>query len=164
MKKMKTLLLMRHAKSSWDDDSVSDHDRPLNTRGERSAPQMAALLVREALVPELILSSTALRARATALAVAEACQWKPELRLRHELYLAEPDAIVAEIARAPDAVDHLLVVGHNPGLEDLLSDLSLVRQDLPTAAVACFRCKLTRWSEVDRRHVELVRVYRPKDE
>lgn len=158
---MKTLLLMRHAKSSWDDDGVSDHDRPLNARGERSAPQMAALLVAEKLPPDLILSSSALRARSTALAVAEAFGWQPELRLTQALYMADPARILAEIARVPAEVGCLLVVGHNPGMEDLVSDLSLMRQAMPTAAVARFSVKS--WSDLGRERGELVHVWRPRD-
>ncbi|GMV18482.1 MAG: histidine phosphatase family protein [Myxococcales bacterium] len=157
---MKTLLLMRHAKSSWDDD-VADHDRPLNARGERSAPQMAALLVGEKLQPDLILSSTALRARSTALSVAEAFAWKPEVRLMRSLYMADPAGILAEIASTPAAVGCLLVVGHNPGMEDLVSDLSLMRQAMPTAAVARFGVRA--WSELGSTRPELVHVWRPRE-
>lgn len=159
---MRTLLLMRHAKSSWDDD-VSDHDRPLNTRGEKSAPQMAALLVAEKLAPELILSSSALRARATAFAVAEAFGWQPEVRLRRGLYMAEPPRILGEIAALPSEVKTLLVVGHNPGMEDLVSDLSLMRQAMPTAAIARFAVKAESWAKLGETRAELVHVWRPRE-
>lgn len=160
---MKTLLLMRHAKSSWDDDGVADHDRPLNGRGEKSAPQMAALLVEQKLAPDLILSSTALRARSTALAVAEAFDWQPELHLRRGLYMAEPGTILAEIAKVAKDVACLLVVGHNPGTEDLVSDLASMRQAMPTAAVARFSVQGDAWSELGPARTELVQVWRPKD-
>jgi phosphohistidine phosphatase len=160
---VKTLLLMRHAKSSWDDDGVSDHDRPLNTRGERSAPHMAELLLEAKLEPELILSSTALRARTTAFAVAERFGWQPEVRLRRGLYMAEPGRILAEIAGVPREVGCLLVVGHNPGMEDLVSDLGLMRQAMPTAAIARFHCQLETWGELGAKRGELAHVYRPKD-
>ena len=161
---MKTLLLMRHAKSSGDDDGVSDHDRPLNTRGERSAPQMAAILVQHAVVPDLILSSTALRARTTASAVAEAFGWQPELRLRRELYLASPGQILEEIAGVSDEVGCLLVVGHNPGTEELVSDLAAMREAMPTAAIARFSLAVDDWAEVGREAgAELVQVWRPRE-
>lgn len=160
---MKTLLLMRHAKSDWDDAGVPDHDRPLNGRGARSAPQMAALLIAEKALPELILSSTALRARATALAVAEAADWKPEVRLRHALYLAEPARIVHEILRMPRDVGCLLVVGHNPGMEDLVSDLSMMRQAMPTAAIARFAFSIGSWDELPAARAEQVQVWRPRE-
>ncbi|MBI3206107.1 MAG: histidine phosphatase family protein [Myxococcales bacterium] len=160
---MKTLLLMRHAKSDWDDAGTPDHDRPLNARGERTAPQMAALLVSEHVPPDLILSSTALRARATALAVAEATGWKPELCLRHELYLAAPSRIVQAIVRAPSGVDCLLVVGHNPGMEELVSDLATTRQSMPTAAVARFAIPVDDWAAFAGARAELVQVWRPRD-
>lgn len=160
---MKTLLLMRHAKSDWDDAGVSDHDRPLNGRGQRAAPQMAALLIAEKLTPDLILSSTALRARTTALAVAEAAGWKPEVRLRHALYLADPARIVHEIVRIPRDVGCLLVVGHNPGMEDLVSDLSMMRQAMPTAATARFAFPIGSWDELPAARAEQVHVWRPRD-
>lgn len=161
---MKTLLLMRHAKSSWDDDGVSDHDRPLNSRGERSAPQMAAILVHGAITPDLILSSTALRARSTAFAVAEAFDWKPELRLRRGLYMASPAQILEEISGVSDEVGCLLVVGHNPGTEELVSDLSAMRQAMPTAAIAQFSLAVDDWAEVGPAPgAELVHVWRPRE-
>ncbi|MBK7579798.1 MAG: histidine phosphatase family protein [Myxococcales bacterium] len=160
---MKTLLLMRHAKSSWAEDGVADHDRPLNARGEKNAGEMAALLGAEGLQPGLILSSTAERARATALAVAEGFGWKPELRLLHALYLAEPDRILSEIACVAPDVGCLLVVGHNPGMEELVSDLSLMRQAMPTAAIARFAFGVDAWSEAASERGELVHVWRPRE-
>lgn len=161
---MRTLLLMRHAKSSWDSDGVDDHDRPLNARGARSAPQMAKLLRDAGLAPGLILSSTALRARSTALAVAEAYGWKPEVRLRRGLYLADPPTLLAEISRLPDEAECVLMVGHNPGTEDLVSDLSAMRQAMPTAAVARFAVSASGWAAfAAERRAELVQVYRPRD-
>jgi phosphohistidine phosphatase len=160
---MKTLLLMRHAKSSWDDDGLPDHDRPLNTRGERAAPEMADVLLAEGVAPDLILSSTALRARSTALAVAAASDWKPEVCLRRGLYGAAPQRILDEIARVSSDVGCLLVVGHNPGMEDLVGDLSLMRQAMPTAAVACFSVAGASWDSLGRERPELRKVFRPKE-
>jgi phosphohistidine phosphatase len=160
---MKTLLLMRHAKSSWDSGDLPDHDRPLNARGERTAPSMALLLREAGLAPRLILSSTALRARETAFAVARAYDWKPEIRLQHELYMAEPATILAQVASAPDDVEQLVVVGHNPGMEDLVSDLAVMRQSMPTAGIARFSAKISHWSEMPKSRAELVHVWRPKE-
>ena len=160
---MKTLLLMRHAKSSWDDGDVSDHDRPLNVRGERSAPLMARALVEAGVEPELILSSTALRARTTALAVAEAFQWRPEVRLQHSLYMAPAERILARAAGAPPAVATLLVVGHNPGMEDAVSDLAAMRQAMPTAAIARFALEVASWDQLSSARGQLVQVWRPKE-
>lgn len=161
---MKTLCLMRHAKSSWDTEGVQDHDRPLNDRGQRAAPAMGQLLVEKSLVPELIVSSTALRARETALAVAAACAWKPDLRLTRSLYMAEPDDILQVVAQLTDDVKRVLVVGHNPGMEDLVSDLSFMRNSMPTAAVAKFELSVTSWSQpIDGKVAKLVDVWRPRE-
>jgi len=160
---MKTLLLMRHAKSSWDEGDLPDHDRPLNTRGEKNAPQMARALLEAGQKPALIVSSTALRARTTAFAVAEALQWKPEVRLRRELYMASAADILREAARAPDDVESLLLVGHNPGMEDLVSDLAVMRQAMPTAAIAAFGFELDAWSRIHPSQAELLKVWRPKE-
>ena len=89
---MKTLLILRHAKSDWETPDVADHDRPLNGRGKRDAPRMGRLLRDENLVPDLIISSTAKRARKTAKLVAEASGYEGEIRLAETLYLAGPEA------------------------------------------------------------------------
>ena len=91
---MKTLLLLRHAKSSWKDESLTDHDRPLNKRGKKTAPLMGHLLREKNLVPDLVVSSTAVRARSTAEAAAEACGYPGEITLTDELYLATAGEIL----------------------------------------------------------------------
>ena len=91
---MKTLLILRHAKSSWKQPGFADHDRPLNRRGNRDAPRVGLLLRRQALTPDLIVSSTAERARATAVQVAESVVYGSPVELDRQLYLAEPGAIV----------------------------------------------------------------------
>nr|NIL98123.1 hypothetical protein [Planctomycetales bacterium]NIP70269.1 hypothetical protein [Planctomycetales bacterium] len=94
---MKTLLLLRHAKSSWDDSALDDHDRPLNKRGKRDAPRMGQLLVQQDLVPDCILTSTARRARKTAEAVAKACGGVVPLTEMPELYHATAEEIVGVV-------------------------------------------------------------------
>src|SRR6266496_5933668 len=89
---MKSVLVLRHAKSSWKHPELADHDRPLNKRGKRDAPLIGRLLKKEDLVPESIISSTAIRARATAEAVAKASSYKGEIVLNKSLYAAGPEA------------------------------------------------------------------------
>jgi len=144
---VKLVLLLRHAKSSWKDADLPDHDRPLNHRGERDAPRMGRLMKEQALVPELILSSTAKRARETALRVTEACGYTGEVRLLSELYLAEPDAYLAVLRSLPDAVGHVMLVGHNPGMEQLLERLVGQAHALPTAALAVVELPIDRWEQ-----------------
>jgi phosphohistidine phosphatase len=162
---MKTLLLMRHAKSSWNDEGVDDHDRPLNSRGERSAPAMGKLIVAEGLTPDLVVASTALRARATAFAIEEACDWRPDLRLTRALYMADPRTILGIISALSDEVTSVLVVAHNPGTEDLVSGLSHMRQAMPTAALARFDLRIHRWADIisPTLEAELVNVWLPRE-
>ena len=161
---MKTLLIMRHAKSSWKDADEADHDRPLNKRGQRDAPRMGAVLRQHDLTPELMLCSTALRARATAAAVAEACGFDGEIRLTPSFYAAGPDAYVNVLHTLDDDYERVMVVGHNPGLEELVELLTGEAETMPTCAVAHVRLPLDRWRAL-RVGIEgeLVAVWRPRE-
>ncbi len=162
---MKTLILLRHAKSSWKDSDVADHDRPLNNRGKKTAPQMGRLLSKEGLVPDLILSSTAVRARETAKAVAKASSYKGPTELLESLYLATAGKLLSEArSHTPDSVGRLVLVGHNPGMEDLAEILSGKREGFPTAALAVFEVGIDRWEALELGvETRLVKVYRPKE-
>ncbi len=161
---MKTLLLLRHAKSSWDDDSLSDHDRPLNKRGRIAAPRMGQLLRELDLVPDLIISSTANRAATTAKLAAHGAECHAELRLDHSLYLAPPERYIRVASRVHEPVERLMFVGHNPGIEMLVDILTSSSEPMPTAALAVIAVPIQQWSEfsTDLR-CELSRVYRPKE-
>lgn len=161
---MKQLLLMRHAKSDWSNDRLADHDRPLNQRGRHDAPLMGQLLSREEWTPDLILSSSARRTRETASLVAQACDYAGTPQATRDLYLAEPDDYLAVIQGTPPEVQRLLLVGHNPGLEELVAQLSGQHERMPTAAVALFSLPAETWAEVDEAMTgELVGVFRPKE-
>ena len=161
---MKTLLILRHAKSSWKDEDLSDHDRPLNKRGKANAPQVGELIQREGLMPDLILSSTANRARQTAELLAESAGYEGDIRLLRELYAAPPSAYIDALSKLDDRFDRVLVVGHNPGLEDLLQILTLAVQSMPTAALACISLPLERWSDLTQRtRGKLADIWRPKE-
>lgn len=142
---MKTLLVLRHAKSSWKDVGLSDHDRPLNKRGKRSAPLIGALLLEQGLVPERILSSTARRALDTARRVANAAGYEGEIETRAELYHAEPQTYLEAVADLPDALGCVMVVGHNPGMEMLVSHLAGRYERFPTAALAHLSLEIEAW-------------------
>lgn len=146
---MKLLSILRHAKSSWGDSSLDDHDRPLNKRGLRDAPRMGALIREQGLVPETVLSSTARRARDTALAVAAAAGFPDEVRFSRSLYGADPDAWLEALGELPDTVGHALVVGHNPGLEELVNLLVGESHVMPTAALAVVELPIESWRAVD---------------
>jgi phosphohistidine phosphatase len=161
---MKTLLILRHAKSAWGDPALEDHDRPLNKRGRESAPKMGELLRKENLRPNLILSSTALRARKTAELVAQACSYTGALELESSLYAAPPEAYIRVLSAVPDLYQNVMVVGHNPGLEELVRDLTGKIEPLPTAALAYVRLPIQHWAELAEDAAgELVHVWRPKE-
>ena len=120
----RTLLILRHAKSDRDDDAADDFARPLSARGRRDAPRMGRWLRAHGLRPDLVLSSPALRTRQTTVAVLEALDLPGDrLRFDDRLYLADVETLLAVIAECPARTGMLLLVGHNPGLEELLERL-----------------------------------------
>jgi len=161
---MKTLLILRHAKSSWKDESLTDHDRPLNKRGKEDAPRVGRLVQNENLVPDIILCSTAKRARITVELVIEACGYEGEVIFSRDLYGAGPEAYIEELTSLPDEINCAMVVGHNPGLEELIEELSGEYQPFPTAALAKLNLPMQSWSEL-KNDVEckLVNFWRPKE-
>jgi len=161
---MKTLLVLRHAKSSWSESGRADHDRPLNERGERDAPRVGNLVREQGLTPDAIISSDAVRARMTATAVAEAAGFGGEIRFEPLLYHAAPDDILVVLRAAPESnADTVMIVGHNPGLEGLVARLTGEAQDLPTAALAHIVLPIDRWRDLDGSiSGTLVDLWRPK--
>jgi len=159
---VKRLLILRHAKSSWADSSMSDWQRPLNERGLRDAPRAGAWLRERALVPDVIITSDAVRARTTAAAVAEAIV-SQEMILEPSLYHATPHDVI-EVLRGvrTDAIT-VLVVGHNPGLEELVEQLTGEHHDLPTAALVHITLAIDDWSEVSAGTGSIVDAWRPRE-
>jgi phosphohistidine phosphatase len=147
---MKTLLVLRHAKSSWKDDSIDDHERPLNKRGKDEAPRVGKHLCHVGLIPQAIVSSTARRAKDTALAVAEVCGLPAgDVVVEPRLYMAEPSQILTVVRQLPDRAARALIVGHNPGLEDFVSRLVADEVEMKTAAVAVVELDIESWRNVD---------------
>lgn len=161
---MKTLLVMRHAKSSWAESSLSDHDRPLNTRGMRDAPRMGEHLVRMGLVPDLIVTSTAERARDTALTVQETCGSAAEVMEARALYHGGVASYVS-VLRAVDGVHRqVLVVAHNPGAEDFVTAMTGEHVEMKTATIAHISLPIDSWEELgNAAPYELVDSWSPKD-
>ena len=160
---MKTLLILRHAKSSWKDSSLADHDRPLNKRGKRDAPRMGKLLREQDLVPDRIISSTAKRARNTAKAVAKACQCEGKVELTSEFYHAGPGSYLAVLQNVPDDDQRVMVIGHNPGMEALVTHLTGRMETMPTAALAHVELPIDQWMELDYEvQGGLLDLWRPK--
>jgi phosphohistidine phosphatase len=160
---MKTLLILRHAKSSWDDPALDDHERPLNARGEKDAPRMGRRARDERLAPELILSSDARRAHQTAAAMADATGGP--MLLDPRLYHASAAEILTVLRSVvQDSVATVMIVGHNPGLEELIALVTGEREPLPTAALAQIALPIERWSAFDTAiRGTLIGLWRPKE-
>ena len=145
---MKTLLVLRHAKSSWNDPQLDDHERPLNERGRRDAPRMGELLREFGLRPDVVISSDAVRARLTAEAVAAAARYVGEIVLDPHLYLASPADILSLLRTVRENAETVMIIGHNPGLEELVEQLTDERHDLPTAALAHIVLEIDQWRDL----------------
>ena len=147
---MKKLTLIRHAKSSGDDPSLDDFDRPLSKRGERDLPSMAQRVRDFNLVPDQLLTSRAVRALSTAEALIGALGLNDSQVLRSsKLYAASSRSLQHLLQQQDDRWHHLMVVGHNPGLENLCSHLTLERlPKFPTSAVVHIHLKISRWREL----------------
>ena len=163
----KQLLLMRHAKSSWSDEGLSDFERPLNKRGLRVAPQMAEFIHLQGLTPDLIVSSSACRAKMTAELFVGNCKdvVEEQLNFTKDFYHAPAEVYCDFVGRFSDeSVEKLLFVGHNPGMEELVEQLSGVWEVMPTAAVAHFKIEADRWADVGNKFdATLENLWRPKE-
>ena len=159
---MKTLLVLRHAKSSWNDSALGDHERPLNERGRRDGPRIGRLLREFRLIPDIVISSDAVRAQRTAEAVAEAARYVGEILLDERLYLASPADILSLLQTVREDADRIMVVGHNPGLEGLVEHLTGEREDMPTATLAQIVLPIDRWCDLQpSTRGTLVDLWRP---
>lgn len=163
----KQLLIMRHAKSSWADSVVTDHARTLNERGQRDVPQMAQWIAAQNCLPALILCSTAVRALETATLFIANCPQSntPSLILIDELYHAQPQTYSMQLAKfADESIQTAMVVGHNPGLEELILKLSGHYERMSTGSIASLRLQIDHWSDMLLSpHAELLAVWRPKE-
>ena len=160
---MKTLLLLRHAKSSWNNPALKDFDRPLNERGLKAAPLMGRFMRKRQLQPGLVLSSPAERARQTAALVSEAARLTTEPRFDEGIYEASALALLEIISQIENGVDQALLVGHNPGMEELLMILTGETRRMPTAALACISLDIGKWGEVREATGHLEWLVKPKE-
>ena len=165
----KRLYLLRHAKSSWKHDGLADHDRPLAGRGRRAAKAMRRHIRDQRIEPGLVLCSTARRARETLEGIEPALR-RGGVRVESELYGARSAALLARLRELPGDVTSVMVIGHNPGLEDLA--LLLARRGprlreleakFPTGALATLAFRAPDWTSLDRGSAELVDFVRPRD-
>jgi phosphohistidine phosphatase len=167
---MRRVYLLRHAKSSWKDRSLADRDRPLAGRGKRAAKAVAGRLQAEGIRLDLVLCSPARRASETLERVEAAFGDQVEARLDEALYGANEAELLARLRALPDEVDSVMVIGHNPGLEELAlalasegAQLARMREKFPTAALATIDLPTNSWSAIERGSGELVAFVRPRD-
>jgi len=150
---MKQLILIRHAKSSWDDLSARDFDRDLSERGRSDAPFMGHRLAERGLVPDAFLISSSQRTRSTAELMAEQFSFPAEkIEFKNELYLASPSTMLKLIRHTPDHVQRLALLAHNPGLTELANQLTRTCIDsIPTCGVVTLEMSIESWSEAGSR-------------
>ncbi len=169
---MKRLYLLRHFKSSWDDPSLADFDRPLSKRGRRAGTAMGRHIADEGLLPELALCSTARRARDTWRQIS--AEWKspPTVRFDDRLYMADADTMLELFADLPNDANHVMAIAHNPGMAALALELAAttraatlarMRTKYPTGGLAIFDLAIERWSAIAPHCGKLIGFVTPRD-
>lgn len=160
---MKTLFILRHAKSSWDFPALSDFERPLNDRGEKAAPFTGDLMKDKNLVPHLIVSSPAERAKQTAMLVKDSAEFDAEIQFNDKIYEASPQSLMYIITEFDNEFDSAMIVGHNPGFESLVRILSGENPRMPTATLAVIELDIENWSEISANCGKLKEFLMPKE-
>jgi phosphohistidine phosphatase len=161
--------LMRHAKSSWDDPDLADHDRPLSARGLKAAARMAELILREEIAPALILCSSARRARETLAPIQQAIGDRARVEVEEGLYGASADQLGRRLRQVPSSTASVMVIGHNPGIQELavqlVGDQAAQRRmsvKFPTAALAVVGTDIPRWRDLKEGEGELLAFLKPR--
>jgi phosphohistidine phosphatase len=161
---MKTLYLLRHAKSSWDNSAILDFDRPLNKRGLETAPFIGKVIYDKQIQPDLILSSPAKRAKHTAILVKETAQLSAQIKYEEKIYEASRIKLVEIISDLEEEFKSVLLVGHNPGLECFTNYFTDKMPNIPTACLLKININVEKWSEIAENCGEIDFIIRPKDE
>jgi phosphohistidine phosphatase len=166
---VRRLHLLRHAKSSWDDPALGDHERPLAPRGRRATVRIARWMREHDVRPELVVCSSAVRARETLAGVLAELE-EPEVRIEDELYAASAEALLGRVRALPDEVEDAMLVGHNPGLGNLLLLLAEPRglreraiEKVPTGALATLEADVARWSDLVPGETRLIAFVVPRE-
>jgi len=160
---MRTLYLLRHAKSSWKETNLADFDRPLSGRGRKAAETVGSFLKDKEINLDLVVSSPAVRARQTIELVLRAAKMKPELRLDERIYEATAERLLEVVSQLENEHKAVLLVGHNPGMQELLLLLTGQNEEYPTAALSKIAFKNLKWAEVGNRKGSLEWIVKPKD-
>ena len=160
---MKTLYLLRHAKSSWKDETLADIERPLNGRGRKASQTMGGVLKKQKVIPDLVLSSSAVRARQTTDLVMEAANLSSELRFDERIYEASAQKLLAVVNQIEKSKKNVLLVGHNPGLEEFLELLTGSAETMPTGTLSKVILRASTWAAVSSKGGTLEWIVRPKE-
>ena len=160
---MKTLFLLRHAKSSWKDETLADFERPLNRRGKRAAETMGDYFRSEGIVPELIVCSPAVRARETLELVSKAAKWSTEVRYDQRIYEASGMRLAEIVSQIDNDRKTAMLVGHNPGMEELLLLLTAESVEIPTGTCAKIAVKAGKWANAVDKRATLDWLVKPRE-
>jgi phosphohistidine phosphatase len=167
---VRTVLLLRHGKSSWSDPALADVDRPLAPRGERAAKSIAKYLRRKKVRPALVLCSPSLRTRQTLAAIEPSLGRRSRVELVPQLYAASERELLERLQALPDSIESVMIIGHNPGLQDLAlalasqgADRPQLEAKFPTGALATLVVRNKRWAALRRGDAELVDYVVPRD-
>lgn len=160
---MKTLFLLRHAKSSWKDSTLQDFDRPLNGRGRKASEFVGAFIRKQKLTPDLILSSPAVRARETIEIVLKAAKLQVELRYDQRIYEADALRLLEVISQIDEHKSAVMIVGHNPALEELFEVLTGRPERINTGMLAKIDLATTKWSKTLEGKGSLDWLVKPKE-
>ena len=159
---MKTIYLIRHAKSSWDEHTIEDHERPLNERGRQDAEKMAEYLKDQGIRPDFALCSTAKRTKETFSYFTRFFDSLP-LHLTKKLYLASVSALEEEIHAIQNEYSHVLLFGHNNGVSALVSIILEKNVDLPTCSFTQIEFPVNDWKEADLKNARIIAAISPKE-
>ena len=169
---MLTLSLLRHAKSSWSNPMLEDFDRPLATRGQKSAPRTGAFIAERGLIPDLVLCSGSARTRETLSLAMEGWEARPEIAYDDALYHATVPALFAALHAAPNEKLHVMIVGHNPGMHSFAlqvvgsgapKDLHALAHGYPSGTLSVITFQKTQWRQIKPGDGHLTLLVSPKD-
>jgi phosphohistidine phosphatase len=167
---VRTIFLLRHAKSSWDDPALADFDRPLAPRGQRAARRIAKYMRRKNIRPAIVLCSPSLRTRQTLEAIAPSLGKGASVELAEQLYAASEDELLHRLRALPESVDSVMLIGHNPGLQGLAlslasrgDELPRLEEKFPTCALATLLVDIRSWVDLQPGDAELLDYVVPRE-
>jgi phosphohistidine phosphatase len=160
---MKTLLIMRHAKSSWNNCDLADFERPLSAAGFQTAPFMGNLIYKYGIQPDLIISSPAKRAKQTAVLIKASAGIDNQIEFAEKVYEASPTTLLNVAFSIHDKSESVLLIGHNPGIESFIRFLTSEKQTMSAGSIAIIKLNIAMWSDIDENCGELDYILRPED-